>query len=334
MIVPTHLSERDPHRLAVQVLSDCDVVRPPIDEQRMLEYFEIEITRRSFSEMPGCMHLVRERKGAPSGMLIKDEDDGPPLVWVDPDVTRGRYRWTVFHELGHHHLGHEGDRFTDNDRTLRTAEGRSELMPTKYREAARQGVLPGITELPNGAVTPLVEETTDSARRKLEEREANLYASEMIMPSQLFAPEARRMPTGIETIQQLREEYQTSFEATAIRYAQACPEKCAVVAMEPMTGAEGSFTGFTVLYVLRASRSFLSGLHQDARLPFSGLLATAWTALDNGHVTGTVTADYFGLPSHLEIRADALRLGDYGRVLALLWLESGQLPMDFPESDS
>jgi hypothetical protein len=40
------------------------------------------------------------------------------------------------------------------------------------------------------------------------------------------------------------------------------------------------------------------------------------------------------LPSHLEIRADALRLGDYGRVLALLWLESGQLPMSFPESDA
>jgi hypothetical protein len=321
--VPTHLSEDDPRRLAVQVLVDCEVAGPPVDEARVLGYFGVTLSRATFEEA-GCGQLAREHRQRPSGMLVRLGDDEPPQVWVDPDVSLGRYRWTVFHELGHHDLGHQAEVFVDGDSTLRSAEGRPESLAVEYREAGWQAALPGVAGPDEGVGRPIRLETAESARRKQEEREANLYASEMIMPSQLFVPEARELPTGIEAVQILRTRYNASFEAAAVRYAQACPERCALLAVEPIRDLEGMFSGFAVLYSWRRKRAFLPELRQDTELPFSGLLAEAWNAINGHHVAGAITANLLGLHSRVELRADALKLGSYGRVLALLWLESGQ----------
>jgi len=66
-------------------------------------------------------------------------------------------------------------------------------------------------------------------------------------------------------------------------------------------------------------------------LLFSGLLAEAWGAI--GPVPGVMTGDVLGIggPS-LVLSADALRLGHYDRVVALLRFESRQLAM-FAQED-
>jgi len=324
VIVPNHLSPHDPRRRALQVLADCDIAEPPVDEQRTLDYFGAEVDRTPICDVPGCKTLAASRR-RPSGMLQRGRDGDSPSLWVDPAVTPGRFRWTVFHELGHHDLGHEATVFTDDDYTLRPAEGRLELLPTDYRVVGYQTVIPDLADVYDEAVTPVRLETSESIRRKRDERQANLYAGEMIMPSQWFMPEARDLPVGMAAVETLSRRYQASFEATAIRYAQVCPDKCAVLAVEPTRDSEGNFSAFTVLYCRRGERGFLRGVRQGAELPFSGLLARAWDA--RGHLRGIVSGDLLGLDGRLELSADALRLGSYERVVALLWLESGQLTM-------
>jgi len=314
----------DPRRRALQVLVDCEVAEPPVDEQCILDYFSVDLDQTPISHFPHCKTLATSAH-RPSGALLRGGDGGRPLLWVDPAATTGRFRWTVFHELAHHDLDHSGLRFADDDSTLRPAQGRPEVLHTEYHEVGRQAVLPGLGEAAEEAFTPVEAETADSIRVKQQERQANLYASEMIMPSQWFTPEARDLPVGMAAVQRMRARYLASFEATAIRYAQACPDKCAVLAVEPTRDPEGNITASTVVYCIRGRPGFLQGIHQDAQLPFSGLFAKAWSASD--HVEGIVTGDLLGLGRRFELSADALKLGSYGRVVALLWLESGQLQM-------
>lgn len=324
MIVPNHLSPHHPRRRALQVLADCDIGEPPVDEQRALDYFGAEVDRTPMCDVPGCKTLAASGR-RPSGILQRGSDGDSPSLWVDPAVTPGRFRWTVFHELGHHDLGHEATLFTDDDHTLGPAEGRPELLPTDYRVAGYQEVIPELVDAYDEVVVPIRLETSESIRRKRDERQANIYAGEMIMPSQWFMPAARDLPVGMAAVETLSKRFQASFEATAIRYAQACPDKCAVIAVEPIRDSAGDFSGFTVLYCRRGERGFLRGVRQGVQLPFSGLFAMAWDA--SGHIGGIVSGGLLGLNRRFELSADALKLGSYGRVVALLWLESGQLTM-------
>ncbi len=324
MIRLDDLNPYDPRRLALQVLADQGIAEPPVDERAVIEYFGVELDRTPISRVPGCRSLAA-CKGRPSGMLQRCPGEDSPLLWVDPAATPGRFRWTVFHELGHHDLGHSGTLFIDDDRTLRPAQGRPESLPTDYREVGYQTILPGLSDSARDGISPVLVETADSVRAKRQERHANQYASEMIMPSQWFVPEARDLPMGVDAVDQMATRYRASFEATAIRYAQACPDKCAVLVAEPIAGSDGNHVSFTVLYCIRRKRSFLRGIHRDVQFPFSGLFANAWDT--KGHVRGVVTGDLFGMGQHVELSADALRLGSFDRVVALLWLESGQLPM-------
>jgi hypothetical protein len=300
------------------------MAEPPVNEQVVLDYFRAEVDRTPVCHAPGCRELAASKR-RPSGILHRRPGEESPLIWVDPAATPGRFRWTVFHEVGHHDLGHSGTLFTDDDRSLRPAHGLPELLPTDYREAGHQTILPGLSGSDDNGISLVLIETTKSIRAKQQERQANLYASEMIMPFQWFVPEARDLPMGIAAVEQMSSRYKASFEATAIRYAQACPDKCAVLAVEPIRDTEGNHVAFTVLYCMRRKRSFLQGIHREARLPFSGLFASAWEA--KGHVRGTITGDLLGMSQRAKLSADALRLGNHGRVVALLWLESGQLPM-------
>lgn len=60
------------------------------------------------------------------------------------------------------------------------------------------------------------------------ESEANEFASELLMPSDLFRQETRAKTFGISFISELADLFQTSFTATTIRYSQLGPEPIAV----------------------------------------------------------------------------------------------------------
>jgi hypothetical protein len=61
------------------------------------------------------------------------------------------------------------------------------------------------------------------------EAQANVFAAELIMPEELFAPRATGTVPSFDLIESLASEFQTTLTATAIRYVQLCGHKCAIV---------------------------------------------------------------------------------------------------------
>lgn len=68
-----------------------------------------------------------------------------------------------------------------------------------------------------------------SAFGKEDEYQANVFAAEMLMPEKLLAPRCRGVRPCLECVDQLASAFRTSFTATAIRFAELCPEECAIV---------------------------------------------------------------------------------------------------------
>lgn len=61
------------------------------------------------------------------------------------------------------------------------------------------------------------------------ETEANIFASELLMPERLFRPLVSRQSPSLEFIDQLAELFHTSTQAAAIRFVQTTAEPCAFV---------------------------------------------------------------------------------------------------------
>jgi len=64
---------------------------------------------------------------------------------------------------------------------------------------------------------------------KPQEREANEFAAELLMPENLFGPRCRTKEPSLDVIKELADEFQTSLTATALRYIEFCPHRCATV---------------------------------------------------------------------------------------------------------
>jgi Zn-dependent peptidase ImmA (M78 family) len=107
--------------------------------------------------------------------------------------SRARKRFTVAHELGHYCINHHDG---GNYRCFRKDIG-----------------------------------ATDISTRQ-DEREANEFAVELLMPDKLFRADIQRRDVDLETVNWLATRYGTSMTSTAIRYARFSPNICAVVLSE------------------------------------------------------------------------------------------------------
>jgi len=99
----------------------------------------------------------------------------------DPNYPRARF--TFGHELGHYYID-------------------------DHRRAMEQGA---------ASVACL----TDFQSDNLAEREADFFASHLLMPSDRFSSAARRAGRGIAALKKLTDTFGTSFSSTAIRYARS-----------------------------------------------------------------------------------------------------------------
>ena len=61
------------------------------------------------------------------------------------------------------------------------------------------------------------------------ETEANAFAAELLMPRQLFEPHCDVARPTLDVVKGLADKFGATFTATAIRFAELCPEACAVV---------------------------------------------------------------------------------------------------------
>lgn len=123
------------------------------------------------------------------GRLVRLGDRG--VIRVRDDIPEpGRRRFVIAHELGHLRLRHGSD-------LLRLCDERDLL------------------EWSRG--------------QRPHENEANEFAAELLMPDDFFRPRCQTGDPGLRAIEHLADEFQTSLTATAIRYVEFSPERCAVV---------------------------------------------------------------------------------------------------------
>lgn len=114
-----------------------------------------------------------------SGMLVVVNDKA--LISVKKSVREsGRKRYTIAHELGHYVLP---DHITKDNKVFRCSD----------------------------------DQLNAFGKNKTKEVEANIFASELLMPEQLFKPRVLNDDITKKLIRELTEEFQTSLTATCIR---------------------------------------------------------------------------------------------------------------------
>jgi hypothetical protein len=113
------------------------------------------------------------------------------VIRVRQDIPElGRRRFVIAHELGHLLLGHGAD-------ILRLCDEQDLLEWSKGQQAA--------------------------------ENEANEFAAELLMPEAFFRPHCQTGDPSLKVVERLADEFETSLTATAIRYVEFSPDRCAVV---------------------------------------------------------------------------------------------------------
>jgi len=149
--------------------------------------------------------------------------------------------------------------------------------------------------------------------RGSKEIEANIFASELLMPERLFRPLISRKPPSLQFIDELAAEFRTSNQAAAIRFVETTSEPCAFVVFRrgqyewsrksqcfEFFIHDGSLHKYTGVADILAGKPFIPG---PARTP-----AGAW--LEGQDPEGRAT-----------IMEDTRHLSEFDEVVALLWVD-------------
>ena len=101
------------------------------------------------------------------------------------------------------------------------------------------------------------EKTLDADITDLFEREANVFASEVLFQGDVFAEEAHDQTFGINVPMSLASKFGASQYATIRRYATTSPHACCLVVLEPTQGKAGGFSAEVRRVVMNESCSVL-----------------------------------------------------------------------------
>ena len=191
--------------------------------------------------------------------------------------TPGRVRFSIGHELGHYFL----------------PEHRDFLLSGQWHGSH-----------------------SDFVSSKLMEREADAFASCLLMPEKPFTAEVAKRSGRVCSLQELAALAETTFgtsvTSTALRYATLCYEACAVVLSRKDQ----------VLYSVASEDMRLRGLGwipAETRVPPTTASARVGTEGAADHAEAEVDAEvWLGKRRGTALWEDALRLGRTGLVLSLL----------------
>ena len=205
-------------------------------------------------------------------------------IIVSPSCpTIGHRRFSVAHELGHYHVdGHVEAMFTPGTETVQSVGG-------LFRD-----------------------------RKDRYEREADWFASELLVPTALCVSRIRERDAGIERIRALADEFETSLSMMAIRYAEVTTR-----AVASILSREGQIEWAAFSARIR-EHGWSWGLRKRDLVPPN----TATSRLGGGPagrligVTGSdsgLACEWFeGAPPDLELEEDVAGLGSFGRLLTIL----------------
>lgn len=149
------------------------------------------------------------------------------------------------------------------------------------------------------------------------EREADHFASALLMPTGPFSAELRRAGDGLAAIEKLAALCGTSLEATAIRYAQCVQHPAAVIR------SGGRIIDYAFISGVLADSPDLEWIRKG-----TPLASDTVTYRLNGNVenvrkvvrdSGTsALQDWFGGPHRQEVVEEVVGLGSYGKTLTIL----------------
>ena len=162
------------------------------------------------------------------------------------------------------------------------------------------------------------------------EREADLFAAELLMPQQFFRSALEDAGSGFRAIETLAENARTSIVATAIRFAKFCDDPTAVI-LSSDSQIEWCF--------LSKELKACPGVYQLAKKSVVPL--TSATAKFNKDVrrrercdrveSSCSLTDWFERAPDVEVNEDVVGLGHYGKTLTVLFADG--LPTEDGESD-
>lgn len=239
------------------------------------------------------MPMPSSRPGGVSGMLQRHSGvysgvhaESFGILYATHVDNAGFQRFSVAHELGH-------------------------LFLPGHQEAMQQGILP-----PSRA---------EFSSRDRYEREADSFASNLLMPVRLFDKQMRTAGEGLEAIRALREVCCTSLTATAIRYVERTSDLVAIVLSEN-----------GIIKYANASRFFKE--YPGIRFPMSGSILpshdvrsfcseqhrTRHALSSEKHVE---VSDWFDSVLNGELLEECVGLGGWGRTLTVI------SALDFPMID-
>lgn len=251
------------------------------------------------TELPICPFHIAEKVGivveqkeatarGVSGFLMRVGDTFG-IMYATHIVNDGFIRFTVAHELGHYFIpGHADQLFPNGD---------------------------GLHQSRSGFVSD-----------HLVERQADYFASALLMPPTLFKRVMRQSGQGLPTIQALAETCKTSLTATAIRYAKFTDDPVAVIV------STGDRIDYCIMSDTIRDLKGLTWIKKGDQVPDD--TATAEFNDDPDNVIGAETAegssyldDWFDGAPQVEMNEDVIGLGSYGKTLTVLFAE------DWPDED-
>lgn len=147
-----------------------------------------------------------------------------------------------------------------------------------------------------------------------QEAEANYFAAELLMTEWMFLPRIEGEVPSFEIIKKIATEFRTTVCSTAIRFVNMTKEPCALMASEKMEWK---------WFVANEQFNFL--LREERRIDRYTCAAEIFGGKSNAIRENRVPAaswlrDYDDNSKEC-ITEDSIRLGNYGLVLSLLWIE-------------
>lgn len=146
------------------------------------------------------------------------------------------------------------------------------------------------------------------------EQEANEFAAELLMPQKLFESRCQSDQPNLDVIRELADEFQTSLTATALRYIEFCPERCAIVISE---------NGHLKWY--KATEDFGYHLAVGDKLHPNSVADDFFNGRKMLTTVETVPADTWllgnGFDSNSFIQEHSVSLPSYNTVLTLIWID-------------
>ncbi len=163
----------------------------------------------------------------------------------------------------------------------------------------------------------------DDPKTRYLETEANAFAAEMLMPEEWFARDLQAFAPGWYAIRRLSRRYDTSLEATWIRYLQFTPDPCAVLRC---TAVKGKWVSEFRVASVNKSHSFRWHISPEVHIKkFDFIRAVR----ERGVIHTPLKAHQLGLSGNEIFDCQAISRPNWGDLLVFLAPRS--LPTSLPK---